>query len=273
MLNKSNKKGFHFIVTRPCGQATELIDALSNLIQKNTTAFSAKHSVTHIPLLAIHPLPIIKTSPTENLSSVPYSGIIFISRNAFYFARESFTKEHWKQLMSRPLFTIGSGTKQAIAQSTEAAEANIRITSPNQTNTEGLLDLPEFDDISNQNWLIVKGVGGRETLKNSLANKGANVSEAVVYQRKMPVDLDEQITEIPTQANPIWIISSKAALGNLSQSLDGCHENCLVITSSDRISKAANNLSMKVIAQANNASDDGIVKCIAGLLRERERID
>ena len=54
-------------------------------------------------------------------------------------------------------------------------------------NTEALLKLPELHQIDGQRFLILRGVGGRETLATQLRARGAHVDYAECYRRVEPI--------------------------------------------------------------------------------------
>ena len=52
--------------------------------------------------------------------------------------------------------------------------------------SESLLALPEMIDVKNKNFMIIRGVGGRDVLAETLKTRGAQVTFAECYQRINP---------------------------------------------------------------------------------------
>ena len=52
-----------------------------------------------------------------------------------------------------------------------------------EESSEGILALSDFQDVSGQSIIIVKGQGGRRTLTEVLEQRGALVSEVSIYRR------------------------------------------------------------------------------------------
>src|SRR5205823_2364089 len=56
-------------------------------------------------------------------------------------------------------------------------------------NSEGLLALPEFQNIQGKKIALIRGENGRELLADTLQQRGATVTHIVTYRRTLP-DLD-----------------------------------------------------------------------------------
>ncbi|MBV1911722.1 MAG: uroporphyrinogen-III synthase [Kangiellaceae bacterium] len=263
-------KHTHFIVTRPINRATNLVSALESL-----TSNIQPIEVSHCPLISIcdyHDDDFFN-SIAEN--TLDYDGVIFISGNAVDWAKQRLTQEQWQKLINNALYAIGEQTAKVLESeisqlglSNQTNPANqATITSPKQMNSEGLLSLNQLKNLKGQSWLIVKGLGGRNTLRCGIESQGANISELAVYQRKLP-DLASQKAIARTAAdNPIWLISSIEALTNLSRILNRSVQYCRIIVSSDRIAVEANKLGFNLVAQAQDATDHQLTKIVEQLIR------
>jgi uroporphyrinogen-III synthase len=84
-------------------------------------------------------------------------------------------KELWPA--SVQFFAVGASTG-AILQ-----HAGLKVIVPTEARSEGLLALPELQQLNNKLVVIMKGFGGRELLFDSLTARGANVEEWEVYKR------------------------------------------------------------------------------------------
>ncbi len=79
-----------------------------------------------------------------------------------------------------------STTVLAVGESTaaELAGSGLQAKFPEDARSEGLLAIPELADPAGRNVWIVRGVGGREHLADSLRDRGATVSYVEVYKRR-----------------------------------------------------------------------------------------
>jgi uroporphyrinogen-III synthase len=78
--------------------------------------------------------------------------------------------------------------------------------------SEGLLALPELQQVAGKNVLIFRGDGGRELLGDTLNTRGAKVEYVTCYLRRKP-DLDSDA--LLTAAADAITLSSSEALRNL----------------------------------------------------------
>jgi len=252
-------KPFQFIVTRPNNRAGSLVDNLANLSTPENPV-----NIVHCPLIQIDDY----LDGTANLS-LPYYGVIFISGNSVNYAKKLLDSALWKQILSCPLYAIGEQTASILTGELKAHERQSKVIHPKQMNSEGLLAMSNLQAIENQNWLIVKGLGGREKLKNGLIQAGAKVNELAVYQRKLP-DLETQkLALCYHQSNPCWLITSLQALTNLWRILEKQPQGCRIIVSSDRIAIQAKKMNFKVVAQSQDASDQQLIKTVQHIIQEQ----
>ena len=253
------QKSLNFVVTRPINRATNLVDGLNRLAKSHSTELSPSITIKHYPLISI--VSHIETVPS-NLDK--FDGVIFISGNAIDQAKNQLTELDWKNLLSNKLFAIGEQTAKVLRTDLENFDmsANASVYYPSQMNSEGLLKMSELANINGQSWIIVKGVGGRETLKLGLQQAGAKVTEFSVYQRKLPDLMAQKEIESYNQVNTVWLITSVQALSNLSRLLNRKTRYHKIIVSSDRISQEANKQGFKVMAQSIDATDKQLIACV-----------
>ena len=137
------------------------------------------------PLTEIHPLNNyqIFDGVIENIKT--YQHIIFISTNAVHFFLER-VKKLSLQIPKNLIFSsIGPTTKLLLQK-----KLSVDVHSPIKTfDSEHLLKEKIYNNVEGQKILIIRGEGGRETLKNALEEKGGIVNYGECYVRKY-VDID-----------------------------------------------------------------------------------
>ena len=75
------------------------------------------------------------------------------------------------------VFAVGERTAEVLT----AAGVNVRV--PHTHSSEGLLGMPELQQVRDSRILVVCGAAGRELLASALAGRGARVEKLVCYQR------------------------------------------------------------------------------------------
>ena len=134
----------------------------------------------HLPLIAIEPLRDNAMQDIEKYRSTfsSLTGIIFVSRFAAFYGA-TVINEYARQ-ENKPLpacYAIGPSTASVLKQH------NIEAGFARESNSEALAALSEFQAVSGQNFLIIKGEGGRSYLKDTLENRGACIKEMCLYRR------------------------------------------------------------------------------------------
>lgn len=126
-------------------------------------------------------VPIRDETLTQRIAQLPtYDAAIFISPNAVH---------HGLATMKMPLawpdqvriYALGPGTARALRQ-----HGLLKVIQPDGQDTEALLALPSLHAVSNQRILIIRGVGGRELLADTLRGRGALIDYAECYRRVRP---------------------------------------------------------------------------------------
>lgn len=123
--------------------------------------------------------PLLKTEPVLN-NGYPfidkYDFIIAISCNAVEYTNQNLLGDKW------PLSTylaVGETTKLLLAE-----KIHQPVLIPiDRFNSEGLLALPVLQQLDNCSVLILRGIAGREFLKDELMARGATVNYYESYQR------------------------------------------------------------------------------------------
>lgn len=167
-------QGHTFVVTRPAEQAQTLIQRIQDY-GGQTVAF---------PLLAIAALEDDQAVYAHLQQMHTFDALIFVSSNAVeqFFLRAQSMSEETKQL---PCFVVGPATAAA------AKKFGMRnVIMPSQHfDSEGLLALPQLADVSQQRILLIRGIGGRDLIANTLQQRGAEIHICACYQR-LPAQKD-----------------------------------------------------------------------------------
>jgi uroporphyrinogen-III synthase len=176
--------GQRILVTRPDGRAGDLIAAIA----------AAGGEALHVPLLAVEPLDATRDAESwqrteRNLRQfAKYRRIIAISVNAVHYGLAWLERLHGTELAARSdvrWYGIGAASAAELARwGIDARGGGDGATS------EALLALPELQQVQGESILILRGVGGRETLAGVLRSRGADVAYAECYRRAAPT-LDE----------------------------------------------------------------------------------
>ncbi len=114
---------------------------------------------------------------------------------------------------SLKIATVGQGSAKALR---ELGIVNV-IAPTERFDSEGLLALPEFQNVAGWKVMIFRGDGGRELLGDTLKARGATVEYAACYQRSKP----KQDAGVLLAAKPDAItVTSSEALDYLWQMLN-----------------------------------------------------
>ncbi len=188
--------------------------------------------------------------------------IIFISKNSVRYFFAGLEKENLRLPKNILVTCIGPGTADLLTK------YNIKANYiPTINTSEHLLELPNLHNVFNENILLVKGIGGRNTISKELQRRGANLTIVEVYERELP-------KVSPLLIDTIWredtidiiIYTSKQAMLNTLDIFPYqakpwlLAKPCVVI--SKRLAKHANELGFKNIIQASYTD---ITEAIEGL--------
>lgn len=213
------------LITRPEGQQHTLIEALRH---HHWQCF-------HQPLLAINPIEPQASGYHDVKNSImnldQYDIIITVTSNASTLAYE-WIDQYWPQLPVHPIwFAVGNSSAQPLLK------LGMNITSPAEKHSEGLLALPELQNIEGKNVLILRGKGGRELIAQTLSQRGANVRYAELYQRT-PIDInDGRLSKLLTEQQIHYaLVTSGEMADQLAQGLSApARESLHLIVPSQRI--------------------------------------
>ena len=172
-MNRSKK--IALISSRPQETNVQLSDDLKK----------SEIKLLSFPLTEIHPLNNYQIFDGVIKNIKTYQHIIFISTNAVHFFLER-VKKLSLQIPKNLIFSsIGPTTKLLLQK-----KLSVDVHFPIKTfDSEHLLKEKIYNNVEGQKILIIRGEGGRETLKNALEEKGGIVNYGECYVRKY-VDID-----------------------------------------------------------------------------------
>jgi uroporphyrinogen-III synthase len=154
--------GVTVVVTRPAAQAGPWLERVRALGANGIAC----------PTLQIDWL-VPDAAMVQRLRAQPWDWAIFTSTNAVAAAAAQ---------LGLPLAArhaaVGHATAEALRRQGITVAAQ-----PAAANSEGLLGLPQFSGVAGQAILLLKGEGGRELLRDTLIERGAQVLPLAVYRR------------------------------------------------------------------------------------------
>lgn len=236
-------------LTRPEDQAGKLEKALQ--AQGATTC--------SLPLLEIVPVP--PDAETRDLLQAldRYDLAVYISVNAARIGLKTIARFWFDYPPQLQNFAIGPATAKVLR------EAGLRVRSPaRNADSESLLKLPELQNVDGKRALIVRGVGGMETLAQGLRERGCTVDYAEVYGRLLPAYappwLQEKLDEYPPDA---IVISSAEAMDNLKTLFGAWYADWArlpLFVSSERLAAKAASIGFTRVVTMVGATDARLVK-------------
>ncbi len=193
--------------------------------------------------------------------------IIFTSANAVASAAAILNSEI--NTLKCSIAAIGRATTKQL----EDRGVKVNLQSQSGYDSEALLRHPELqtEQIKNCRILLIKGVGGREKLSNTLSQRGAIVDSLDVYKRLIPqndvginrIQLSEQWSELGINA---ITVTSNESLQNLHSILQSTALPMLLetplIVPSQRAAALAHELGFRLVYQAISAHDKDMLDAL-----------
>jgi uroporphyrinogen-III synthase len=172
--------GQRILITRPAGRADDLAAAIAG----------AGGVAVHVPMMTVEPLDAGRDAEhwqraMQNLQQLAtYRRVIAISVNAVHYGMR------WLRDLQGPAAISKAGIEwYGIGAATAAEFARWGLDARGGgegATSEALLALPDLQQVRGESILILRGVGGRETLAGVLRERGANVEYAECYRRGAP---------------------------------------------------------------------------------------
>ena len=194
--------GLKIVVTRPRDQAGPLARRIEQ----------AGGTPLVFPLLDISAVQDTTVLREQIARLAQFNLAIFISPNAVHYGISAIRAAGELPPYIK-IATVGQGSAKALRESGIA-----QVIAPTERfDSEGLLALPELQNVAGWHVMIFRGDGGRELLADTLKARGATVEYATCYQRSKP---QQDAGVLLTAAPDAITVTSSEALRYLWQMLD-----------------------------------------------------
>ncbi len=264
-------QGLRVLITRPAGRADDLLHAIA----------TAGGSAAHIPLLTVIPLDSQRDASVvqhtndclRNLTR--YRRVIAISINAVHYGMQWL--DGCVPAPQRPAHIEWYGIGAASIAEFAKWGIDARGGSSGAT-SEALLALPDLQNVCGEALLILRGVGGRETLAAVLRERGATVDYAEFYRRSI-APLDDRQRQLLQRAEfDAVCVNSAETLDNLWQHLSAesdlaaapsssaaRYRQIALLVPSARVAQLADELGFSRVVVAANAGTAATLAALRGL--------
>jgi len=189
-----------------------------------------------------------------------YDIAIFVSPNAVLWGIKLSPEQ--KLPAGVALAAVGKRTAQTLAESGYPVD----VVPESSFDSEGLLETPELKDVAGQRILILRGNGGRELLAEALAERGAVVEFAEVYQRACPTTDPAPLIQRWRDDVDVVTVTSNILLDNLFNILGEAGRPLLqqtpMIVISDRMRQRARELGCREVYLARSADEQDLFEAI-----------
>lgn len=253
--------GMAVLVTRPEAQAESLCRRLQAL----------GANVYRLPTLAIEPLPLDDALRGELGWAATADWLVFVSPNAVEIGLDALRRAGLSPADGCRIAVVGPGSAQAL----ERRGLSVHLCPEQGFDSEALLAADW--DVAGRRVAIIRGVGGRELLGETLGGRGATVRFVEVYRRVLPPSASAAatMTNWLTAGVPVAVVTSQNGLINLlklapAHCRDALRQARLVCVS-QRIADTAAELGFNggtVIAPA--PGDEGIAQALLAIAANNE---
>lgn len=242
--------GLSVLVTRPQAQSDDLCELIE----------AAHGRPLRFPTIEILG-PADKHAARQQLAAAARAdGLVFVSANAVQYA---FPLLPDQLPLDIDIAAVGTATARALEQ------AGLPPTLvPERMDSEGLLALDALHDVAGRRFLVIRGNGGRELLREALQERGAQVDVVEVYRRQLPQRQAAAANLVAGWARMVDVVTatSNAILDNLFLLLGESGAALLrttpLVVVSDRMAEHARALGCTRVAVAQSARDADLVAAL-----------
>ena len=196
-----------------------------------------------------------------------YDIIVFVSQNAARIGAELIA-DYWPQMPVKQRFiAFGKGTAALLAKT-----LNAEVDFPaDGSDSEAVLRLPALNDVSGRRVLILRGIGGREHLAETLSHRGASIEYGELY-RRMVEQHDGWIVAAELRSRGLSAVTvhsgeSLTALNRLVRDHMGELVNVPLVVPSDRVASRAQEMGFLRVHNAGGVSDEMMVAALEKSIR------
>lgn len=242
-----------FLITRPAGKADHLLEALDG----NDIAYLYQPVIT-TQMVQLKARDIKLLTQAELL--------IFVSLSAVNALEQQLTATE----LTAPLFAVGETTAAALTH-----WAGRPVIVPQDQRSEGLLGLPELQQVAGKQVVVVRGNAGRELIKQTLSQRGALVRYVQSYSRN-PLPLDgAQLCQQWQQHVRCIVATSNEILQRIFSLVPSeqqpwlCQQHWILVSPRARDSALALGVAPQHIHLASSANDDALLEAIKQFKRDK----
>jgi uroporphyrinogen-III synthase len=214
------------VVTRPSGQARQLIEVLARAIEASGVGKRSLPEILSLPLLTIVPKSDDHLADHIATALADADLAIFVSPNAIESVMRLLERD-WQDFSKKiiPIGVMGGSSHLALKNhgiGLEEKPTPVIIPKNNENwDSEGL-----WKELQSLQWdwqgkkvIIFKGEGGRDWLADTLVKAGAIVEHISTYKR-VPLDLDNpswQLVREMDLSKSLWLLTSSEAVRYLGE--------------------------------------------------------
>ena len=162
-------------------------------------------------------------------------------------------------------YGVGTGTAATLSAAGLTPEA-----STEGFTSEHLLQLPGLQTPRGEKVLIARGEGGRELIRDTLTERGADVHELPLYRRQCPAwsaaDIRSHLDQFAPEA---IVVLSGETLNNLialGENSDHNLRQCLLVVPVERVAALARQAGFQRVRTPESLEDGAVERCIASHL-------
>ena len=203
------------------------------------------------PLMAIEPLPV--DSQGRRSAERDETVLVFTSSNAVRYGLDAV-----RDLASDDtcaVIAVGKRTLEALQSE------SIDAIAPEREDSEGILELPIFQNAMIDRVMVVKGEGGRDLLQRALIDRGLKVIDLNCYRRYWPaVDVDKLDQFLEDGASLIHVASGEAVVRLTDLVSIAVQRQARLVVPSERVAHQARALGWHKVEEAEGAGDAAFIE-------------